>query len=96
MVQDNKDILVLLAEDLDGNYETLWSTYFNQLYAFALRKTRNKDDAWDIIQEAFERAYRDSRRDLSQAPYPNIDSVKIVSKTSPWEIPKPPPICEPW
>src|SRR6266576_3192353 len=58
MVQDDKDILVLLAEDLDGNYETLWSTYFNQLYAFALRKTRNKDDAWDIIQEAFERAYR--------------------------------------
>jgi RNA polymerase sigma-70 factor (ECF subfamily) len=52
------DIRVALAQDLDGYFEQLVLCYQNQLYAFALRIAGNPQDAEEIAQDAFVRAYR--------------------------------------
>jgi RNA polymerase sigma-70 factor, ECF subfamily len=51
------DILALLATDLRHSYERLVSTYWHQLKAFVLRQMGSPQDAEDIVQEAFVRAY---------------------------------------
>jgi RNA polymerase sigma-70 factor, ECF subfamily len=53
----DSDILDRLASDLESAYEELMSTYWQQLRAFVLRRTRSSQDAEDIVQEAFIRAY---------------------------------------
>ena len=47
-----------LANDLDGSFEGLVRAYQDRLYSFALRVTRNPQDAEEIAQDAFVRAYR--------------------------------------
>ena len=47
-----------LAADLDGNFERLVHEYQNRLFGFALRLTRSREDAEEIAQDAFVRAYR--------------------------------------
>jgi RNA polymerase sigma-70 factor (ECF subfamily) len=47
-----------LAADLDGSFEGLVRAYQDRLYSFALRVTRNPQDAEEVAQDAFVRAYR--------------------------------------
>ena len=52
-----QELLSLLASDLDGNFRQLVEVYQQRLYLFAHRLARRPDDAEDIVQEAFLRAY---------------------------------------
>jgi RNA polymerase sigma-70 factor (ECF subfamily) len=47
-----------LAEDLDGSFEELVTTYQDRLFSFALRLTGSREDAEEVAQDAFVRAYR--------------------------------------
>jgi RNA polymerase sigma-70 factor, ECF subfamily len=47
----------LLATDLDRHFPQLLLSTQQRLYAFALRQTGGRQDAEDIVQEAFIRAY---------------------------------------
>ena len=47
-----------LAEDLDGSFEALVCAFQDRLYSFALRVTGNREDAEEVAQDAFVRAYR--------------------------------------
>jgi RNA polymerase sigma-70 factor (ECF subfamily) len=49
---------VALAADLDGQFERLVRTYQDRLFSFALRLSRSREDAEEIAQDAFVRAYR--------------------------------------
>ena len=53
----DSEILALLATDLRHSYEQLVSTYWYRLTAFVLRRMASPQDAEDIVQEAFVRAY---------------------------------------
>lgn len=52
------DLRAGLARDLDGCFEQLVLCYQSQVYAFALRIAGNPQDAEEITQDAFVRAYR--------------------------------------
>lgn len=52
------DVTVRLAADLDGAFEQLALAYQRRLYAFALRMTGRREDAEEIVQDTFVRAYR--------------------------------------
>jgi RNA polymerase sigma-70 factor, ECF subfamily len=52
------DLLPALAADVDRCFECLVLTYQNRLYSFALRLTHNVQDAEEIAQDTFVRAYR--------------------------------------
>ena len=47
-----------LAEDLDGYFEQLVTTYQDRLFSFAHRLTGSREDAEEVAQDAFVRAYR--------------------------------------
>ena len=47
----------LLANDLDRYFPSLLLSFQQRLYVFALRQVTNPQDAEDIVQEAFIRAY---------------------------------------
>jgi len=47
-----------LARDLDGSFEAVVREYQDRLYSFALRLTGRPEDAEDVAQDAFVRAYR--------------------------------------
>src|SRR6202162_888028 len=47
-----------LAEDLEGCFEKLVREYQDRLYSFAHRLAGNSEDAEEITQDAFVRAYR--------------------------------------
>jgi RNA polymerase sigma-70 factor (ECF subfamily) len=47
-----------LAEDVDLHFEHLVREYQDRLYAFARRMTNQREDAEEIVQDAFVRAYR--------------------------------------
>jgi RNA polymerase sigma-70 factor (ECF subfamily) len=47
-----------LAEDLDGTFEDLVCAYQDRLFSFAARLTGNREDAEEVAQDAFVRAYR--------------------------------------
>jgi RNA polymerase sigma-70 factor (ECF subfamily) len=47
-----------LAMDLDGNFERLVRDYQDRLYSFAHRLTKIREDAEEVTQDAFVRAYR--------------------------------------
>ena len=57
MVQDEA-LRGRLAEDLDGAFEDLVRAYQDRLFSFALRLTSRREDAEEIAQDAFVRAYR--------------------------------------
>ena len=47
-----------LAEDLDGNFESVVRRFQDRLFTFALRLTASREDAEEVAQDAFVRAYR--------------------------------------
>jgi RNA polymerase sigma-70 factor (ECF subfamily) len=47
-----------LARDLDGSFEAVVREYQDRLYSFALRLIGRAEDAEDVAQDAFVRAYR--------------------------------------
>lgn len=47
-----------LARDVDGSFERLVRTFQDRLFSFALRLTGNREDAEEVAQDAFVRAYR--------------------------------------
>jgi RNA polymerase sigma-70 factor, ECF subfamily len=57
MDQGDSDILILLATDLRHSYERLVLAYWYRLKIFVLRLVGSHQDAEDIVQEAFIRAY---------------------------------------
>jgi len=58
MEQQSRDLPALLATDLDGHFEQVILVYQHRLHVFALRQTGNAQDAEDIVQETFQRAYQ--------------------------------------
>ena len=44
--------------DLDGTFEELVRTYQDRLYSYALRLTARREDAEEVAQDAFVKAYR--------------------------------------
>ncbi|HEY2798225.1 MAG TPA: sigma-70 family RNA polymerase sigma factor [Thermoanaerobaculia bacterium] len=58
MSQQDETLREGLARDLDGTFESLVRAYQDRLYSFALRVTRNAQDAEEVAQDAFVRAYR--------------------------------------
>ncbi len=57
MDRGDQELLTLLATDLDSNFQQLIEIYQQRLYLFALRLVGHPDEAEDIVQEAFLRAY---------------------------------------
>ena len=57
MDQDEEDLLSLLATDLDRHFRQLVILYQQRLFSFAIRLAGNPQDAQDISQETFLRAY---------------------------------------
>ncbi len=47
-----------LADDLDGAFERLVRTFQDRLFSFARRLCRNREDAEEVAQDSFVRAYR--------------------------------------
>ena len=57
MDQGDEKLLALLATNLDCHFRQLVEVYQQRLYSFALRLVGRPEDAEDIVQEAFIRAY---------------------------------------
>ena len=57
MAESDGQLSMQLAAQLDRYYPQLVLTYQHRLYAFALRQSGSPQDAEDIVQEAFIRAY---------------------------------------
>lgn len=57
MEQQSRDLPALLATDLDGHFGQVVLVYRHRLHVFALRQTGNAQDAEEIVQETFLRAY---------------------------------------
>jgi RNA polymerase sigma-70 factor, ECF subfamily len=57
MDQGDEELLSLLATDLDGYFRQLVEIYQQRLYLFALRLAGCPEDAEDMVQETFLRAY---------------------------------------
>jgi RNA polymerase sigma-70 factor (ECF subfamily) len=74
--EQSSDLLDLLATDLNRYFQQLVLSSQQRLYAFALRQTGSPQDAEDIVQEAFIRAYH------AMADYPaeRIRTMKLL----PW------------
>ncbi len=53
-----RDMRQALADDLAGSFEHLVLSYQDRLYSFALRMAGNREDAEEVTQDAFVRAYR--------------------------------------
>ncbi len=51
------DVRPLLTTDLDGSFERVVREYQGRLYRFALRYSASPQDAEEIVQDAFVRAY---------------------------------------
>jgi RNA polymerase sigma-70 factor (ECF subfamily) len=51
-------VCALLVENLDGGFTVLVEQYQGRIYSGALRLTRSPEDARDVAQETFLRAYR--------------------------------------
>ncbi len=54
---DDTELRMALAANLDGCFERLVLSYQDRLYAFALRISGDRQDAEEIAQDAFVRAY---------------------------------------
>lgn len=57
-IDGDEDLKERLAGDLDGAFEDLVRAYQDRLFSFALRLTSHREDAEEIAQDAFVRAYR--------------------------------------
>lgn len=55
---ETPDLNEALAGDLNGAFERLVLTYQDRMYSFALRMTGRREDAEEVAQDAFVRAYR--------------------------------------
>jgi RNA polymerase sigma factor (sigma-70 family) len=55
---DDSELVLRLAHDLDGTFETLVRAHVDRCHAIALRATGNPHDAEEITQDALVRAYR--------------------------------------
>ena len=53
-----QELQTQLAEDVDAHFERLMLAYQGPLYAFAWRLSGNPQDAEEVVQDAFVRAYR--------------------------------------
>jgi RNA polymerase sigma-70 factor (ECF subfamily) len=53
-----QDLSAALAADLDGSFEPLVVLYQERLYAFALRLSGSPQEAEEIVQDSFVRAYQ--------------------------------------
>ena len=53
----DQDLPAALAADVDGSFEQMVLAFQDRLYAFALRLTGSPQDAEEITQDAFVRAY---------------------------------------
>jgi RNA polymerase sigma-70 factor, ECF subfamily len=73
---DEGQVLELLATDLDRYFYRLVLYAQQRLFAFAMRHTGNPQDAEDIVQEAFIRAYHA----LADYPAERIHTLKV----QPW------------
>lgn len=69
------ELLELLAADLDRHFHRLVLHCQQRLYTFALRQTGSPQDAEDIVQEAFIRAYHA----LADYPAERIRTLKLMS-----------------
>ncbi len=49
---------VAMSDDISLDFETLALSYMDQLYAAALRLTRNSADAEDLVQETYAKAFK--------------------------------------
>jgi RNA polymerase sigma-70 factor (ECF subfamily) len=56
--QGQQELTRRLCADLAGSFERLMETYQDRLYSFAWRLSGNPQDAEEIVQDAFVRAYR--------------------------------------
>jgi len=74
--EQSPDLLELLATDLDCYFQQLVLSSQQRLYAFALRQAGSPQDAEDIVQEAYIRAYHA----LSDYPPERIRAMKL----QPW------------
>jgi RNA polymerase sigma-70 factor (ECF subfamily) len=63
---DDQRLAQSLSADLDGHFESLVRAYQDRLFGFALRLTRNHQDAEECTQDALVRAYRALERYPSQ------------------------------
>lgn len=70
------DPRIMLTGDLDSSFEQMVLAYQHRLYGFALRLSSNPQDAEEIAQDAFVRAYRalpgysiEQRRTLAIRPW---------------------------
>ncbi len=70
------DLLELLATDLNRYFQDMVLGFQQRLYAFAFRQTGSLEDAEDIVQEAFIRAYH------ALADYP-AERIRMM-KLQPW------------
>jgi RNA polymerase sigma-70 factor, ECF subfamily len=62
-----------VATDLDGSFEELVRVYQDRLFSYALRLTGRREDAEEVAQDAFVRAYRA----LSTYPAERIRSLAL-------------------
>jgi RNA polymerase sigma-70 factor (ECF subfamily) len=74
--EQSSDLLDLLATDLNRYFQQLVLSSQQRLYAFALRQAGSPQDAEDIVQEAFIRAYHA----LADYPAERIRAMKLM----PW------------
>ncbi len=57
MSQQDASLMALLMQDVDSHFQQLVETYQHQLFRLMYRQVGNAQDAEDIVQETFLRAY---------------------------------------
>jgi len=68
-------IATRLADDLEGSFEELVVGFQDRLFGFALRVCGNRQDAEEIAQDAFVRAYRA----LATYPRERIEAMHLAA-----------------
>lgn len=73
MKRDSSELPALLATDVRHTFRDMVERYQHSLYTFACRLSRSQQDAEDIVQEAFVRAY------VALVTYPaaRIEALKL-------------------
>jgi RNA polymerase sigma-70 factor (ECF subfamily) len=76
IVLKDEQMTALLAQDLEDYFQRFVEAYQQRLFGFVIRRVSNAQDAEDIVQEAFLRAYH------ALADYPPERIVAL--KVTPW------------